>query len=290
LTRDIRLVITDLDNTLYDWVTFFAISFEAMADELSRILDLPIEVVYREFKAVHQHYGNSEQPFAILELPSVKKRFSDANREELLELLAAPLRAFNSARKRHLRLYPTVLQTLQSLRRAGVVVVGHTEAVVANSFYRLKRLEIAPLFRRLYALEDKLYLPIKEPGFEFPSSDYIQLVPRAERKPNPRLLFDLCAREGIALKEAMYIGDSLTRDISMAKEAGVCAIWAKYGTDYDRKLWRTLVQITHWTEEDVLREEELRHKYDHVQPDYVAEQFADLLQFAGVHPQSNDDR
>jgi FMN phosphatase YigB (HAD superfamily) len=286
----VRLVITDLDNTLYDWVTFFATSFTAMADALAELLGLPIEQVYREFKSVHQHYGNSEQPFAILELPSVKSRFRLANRDELLQRLSGPLRAFNSTRKRQLTLYPGVRETLSVIRAAGIDLVGHTEAVVANSFYRLHRLEIADMFRRLYALDDKVPVPVLSPPFEFPSPDYIQLVPRAERKPNPRLLLDICAREAISPEETVYVGDSLARDVSMAKEAGITAVWAKYGTQYDRDLWKTLVKITHWTKKDVEREEVLAHLYGDVQPDHSIEQFSGLLNVigldAGVKPSS----
>jgi FMN phosphatase YigB (HAD superfamily) len=45
-----HLVITDLDNTLYDWVTFFAQSFQAMAAELEPILELPADAILDEFK------------------------------------------------------------------------------------------------------------------------------------------------------------------------------------------------------------------------------------------------
>ena len=33
-----KLLITDLDNTLYDWVSFYAQSFSAMFDKLVEIL------------------------------------------------------------------------------------------------------------------------------------------------------------------------------------------------------------------------------------------------------------
>jgi phosphoglycolate phosphatase-like HAD superfamily hydrolase len=107
--------------------------------------------------------------------------------------------------------------------------------------------------------------------FVLPTPDFVQLVPRAERKPNPRLLFNMCTREGVSTAEAVYVGDSLTRDMSMAKEAGNCAVWAKYGTRYDPALWTTLVKTTHWTEEDVACEAELKHVYDAVRPDFVIE-------------------
>jgi hypothetical protein len=49
--------------------------------------------LFDEFKIVHERYGNSEQPFAILELPSVQERFGGLSGGDLLEALRAPLDA-----------------------------------------------------------------------------------------------------------------------------------------------------------------------------------------------------
>jgi phosphoglycolate phosphatase len=62
----------------------------------------------------------------------------------------------------------------------------------------------------------------------------------------------------------------------MAKSAGVTAVWARYGTEYERSLWDILVRVTHWTDEDVAREAELSNLYSDIQPDYTIEEFADL--------------
>lgn len=78
-----KLLITDLDNTLYDWVTFFSAAFRSMVGELNKLLDVPEETILSEFKTIHQRYGNSEQPFAVLELPSLQRRFADLSRDEL---------------------------------------------------------------------------------------------------------------------------------------------------------------------------------------------------------------
>lgn len=48
------LLIADLDNTLYDWVTFFARAFSAMVDELETLLTIDRERLLDEFKVVHQ--------------------------------------------------------------------------------------------------------------------------------------------------------------------------------------------------------------------------------------------
>lgn len=274
-----RLLITDLDNTLYDWVTFYAQSFSRMVDELVLMLGVPRERLLDDFKLIHQQYGNSEQPFATLELEAVQKRFGGATRNELVEHLAPAFDAFNKTRHETLHLYPGVAETLQSLHAQGVKVVAHTEALAANAWYRLRTLNVAPLVSRLYALEGALLphpRPEREPEHALPT-ELVRVVPRSERKPNPRLLLDICTREGVDVSEAVYVGDSLTRDIWMAKQAGMTAVWARYGLAYDPTLWEVLVRITHWTPEDVVREAQLKRDSGRVEPDFTIDEFRDLV-------------
>src|SRR4030088_1158473 len=100
-----KLLISDLDNTLYDWVTFFTASFRSMLTELTVLLQVPEATLLDEFKAVHQRYGNSGQTFAVLELPSLQRRFPDLSRDEVIKKLDPALHRFNSTRKRTLTLY-----------------------------------------------------------------------------------------------------------------------------------------------------------------------------------------
>jgi len=279
-----RLLMTALDNTLYDWVTFFAKSFAAMTKELSLLLDVDEEIVLSQFKTVHQKHGNSEHPFAIFELPSVRERFGDIPKAQLLEELRRPLDAFNGVRRRELRLYDNVEETLRLLNDSGCTIVGHTEAIAANAYYRLKKLGIVKYFSHLYVLEGTYEghpLPEREMALR-PPAGLVRTIPLSERKPNPELLLDICRQEALAPGEAWYVGDSLTRDIGMAKTAGVQAVWARYGTQYDRSLWDVLVRVTHWTEEDVAREETLRKKFQRIEPDYTIDSFDELLSLAGL--------
>jgi len=269
-----KLLITDLDNTLYDWVTFFTASFQSMVVELTRLIDVKEETLLDEFKAVHQRYGNSEQPFAILELPSVQQRFAGLSRDQVIKEIDPALHHFNSTRKRILTLYPGVAETLSDLQAAGIKIVGHTEAILANSYWRLRALGIDGFFSRLYTLEGKDAIHIApESRWLDPPEGFVTVVPRHERKPNPQLLADICRREGADVTSAYYLGDSLVRDVAMAKQAGVAAIWARYGTQYDARCWAYLVKITHWTDEDVTREKDLKAKYGTVVPDYVIDTF-----------------
>jgi phosphoglycolate phosphatase-like HAD superfamily hydrolase len=278
-----KLLITDLDNTLYDWVTFYAHAFESLVDALVQVLHVPRERLLDEFKAIHQSYGNSEQPFSALELPAVREMFPGVASEELVTTLHRPFEAFNAARREHLRLYDGVAETLRELKAMSVTIVGHTEALAVNAWYRLRTLDIAQYFSRLYALEGRL-LPHPVPGREKEHAhppDVVRVVPRAERKPNPKLLLDICGREGVAPADACCVGDSLTRDVWMAKRAGVTAVWARYGVAYDPKLWDVLVRVTHWSAEDVAREAELKIRAGEAQADYTIDAFQELVSIVG---------
>jgi len=277
MNRQPRLLVTDLDNTLYDWVGYFAASFYAMVDELLRLVPVERERLLDGFRDVHRLHHNSEHPFALLEVAAIRQYFGDASDEEVLAALDPALHAFNSTRKRTLKLYEGVRETLASLSARGTILVGHTEAIVPNACFRLEMLEIGGFLKHLYALDGSQAAHPRGGPNRSPPPGYVRLVPREDRKPNPALLLDICRRESVQPSEVWYVGDSLTRDIGMATRAGVVAMWARYGTKVDAEDWRRLVRITHWTDEDVRREAELKLAFADAKPDYTIDRFDDLL-------------
>jgi phosphoglycolate phosphatase len=275
----VHLLITDLDNTLYDWVTFFASALYDMVNEAARILDVPENVLLEELREVHQRFGDSEHPFALLETRSVQSRFKGRSRKELAEALDEAFHRFSITRHRLLVLYPGVAETLQRLHDRDVPVIGHTEASAINAAFRLRKLAIARFFTRLYAREPAPQEHPRPPD-STQASDVIDIayLPSEERKPNPLILHEICRDFRVAPSRTLYVGDSLVRDIGMAKEAGARAAWAEYGTRFESSLWARLVRITHWTPEDVARAEEAKQRYAGVVPDVVLrESFAEIL-------------
>ncbi len=97
------------------------------------------------------------------------------------------------------------------------------------------------------------------------------------------MLLEICRTEGVEAYETAYVGDSIARDILMAKRAGVFAIWAEYGAHHDRRLYADLVRVTHWTPDEIAREEQLRAEAKSVRPDYIAaSSFAEVLTAVGI--------
>src|SRR5690606_26941503 len=124
------------------------------------------------------------------------------------------------------------------LRARGIRVVAHTEATEANAQFRLGKLGVAKHIERLYALEHV--------GEAHPSPEQVEavhgvpsvrLIQPDERKPDPRVLRDISRDMEVPLRETLYVGDSIVRDVGMAKEAGAMAAWAQYGTHFEPKHW-----------------------------------------------------
>lgn len=274
-----KLLITDLDNTLYDWVSFYSQSFSAMAEELSKEINVPLDILLSEYKVIHQRFGNSEKPFATLELPSVISYFGTNDKILLQKKLTRVFSAFSSKRNHTLKLYPTVRDTLNILRERGVKIVGHTESLEYNSLYRLYKLDVIDFFDHLYTIEDNhnLHPNPKNAKVISVKDDFIIRLSSAESKPNPKLLEHICLTENVDIKDAVYVGDSITKDISMAKSIGMKAVWARYGRQFAPELWEIVVKITHWTDKDVEREEQLKESFSRVKPDYSINSFAEIL-------------
>lgn len=274
----IQLVITDLDNTLYDWVTFFVPALYAMVREAARILDASESEILSDLRLVHQRHGSSEHPFALIETATVEGRLNGMTRSEKIAILQPAFHAFNRTRKSELRLYDSVRDTLLALRRRGTYLVAYTDARVENALFRLVKLGIVALYDRLYAPKHRWELPPRETGYSASvPEDFVRLLPSDERKPNPALLLDICRDFAIAPASTLYVGDSLVRDVYMGNRAGVKTGWARYGTTYDKELWERLVDVTHWTERDVAEEQRLRAQAGVVVATANLERFSDML-------------
>jgi FMN phosphatase YigB (HAD superfamily) len=278
-----RLLVCDLDNTLYDWVRYFVPAFYAMIDEVVRITRCDRERLLDDFREVHRMYHDSEHPFALLETRTIRMLYPGRSRHEVAADLDSAFHAFNSVRKSELQLYPGVRETLDEICRAGVVLVAHTESKLHAVIDRLTRLELTHYFRRIYCRE-RAQVDHPNPAIsrhlldEFPMEKVSELS-HHKRKPDPAVLLEICQREQIAVKAAAYVGDSLVRDVLLARGAGVFAIWAKYGIAHKSENYQRLIRITHWTEDDLSRERALSEAAQSVQPDYVLEQsFGEIIE------------
>jgi FMN phosphatase YigB (HAD superfamily) len=268
------LLICDLDNTLYDWVGYFVPSFYAMVDVAVEIMECDRERLLNDFRRVHQKHHDSEQPFAILETETVKERYRGIAPDMVARILDPALHAFNSARKENLHLHQGVSETLEFLQQRGMKLVAHTESKLYGAVDRLQRLDLFRFFSRLYCRERSTSAHPDPRASQrwlgnFPTEKVTELT-HHQAKPDPAVLLEICAAEGASNREAAYVGDSIARDVLMARRANVFSIWAAYGAEHNPTLYSQLVRISHWTSEDVEREQELKRDAMTIRPDYIA--------------------
>lgn len=279
--RSVRLLITDLDNTLFDWLGVWAASFSAMLQRLSRDSGIPISNLEAEFQAIHQKHGTVEYAFSINELPSLLKLHPGEN---LAERYEAAIMEFRTARRAQLQLYPGVFETLSGIRQTGCAIIGYTESFAFYSAYRIRKLDLDLLLDVVYSPADHDLPPhITLAQLRRYADERYQLrrtvhrhTPSGARKPNPNVLRKIVKDARVSLDNAIYVGDSLMKDVLMAQQAGVADAWAKYGFAPRRPEYELLKRVTHWSPADVAREKALSSH--EVTPTHVLEDsFSELL-------------
>jgi phosphoglycolate phosphatase len=275
----VELVLVDLGNTLYDAVSSCVLPIYAMVKGASGMLGIDEQRLLDELGVVHQRHGKLF-PFAILEASSVRARIGHLSPARQIAELDDAFHAFRRARRRSLRLYPGVRETLTTIDQAGVAVVAYADSNGLYSLHLLEELHLVGIIKRLYTpsdINDDWTPPRLKPTTKMAGTDFVRHLPPDDRKPNPKVVLDICADFGISASDSLYVGDSLIRDIWMAKQARARTAWAKYGTNYDKQLWPLFVRMTHWTDCDVQREMGLVRMAGDVVPDVALGSFSEIL-------------
>jgi phosphoglycolate phosphatase-like HAD superfamily hydrolase len=129
--------------------------------------------------------------------------------------------------------------------------------------YRFRKLGLDEVIDFLYSPPDH-DLPVTDVSSirKYPEGNYqlthtIQrYTPAGEKKPNPHILSIILSEIGVSADEAIYVGDSLMKDVAMAQRAGVLDALAAYGAAQHREQYELLRRVTHWTQADVEREKQ----------------------------------
>lgn len=264
-----KLLVTDLDDTLYNWMGFFVPSFFAMLDEVVKITGADRDQLIAEYKLKHQYYKSVEFPYVTTHLPSVQACFPNKTPDELKEILRPAFRVFNSVRDSNLHLFPGVAETMKAITEQGMRIVGFSESSQENGFYRSLRLGIAPYFTHIYLFESQFQA-------DFTMNEKVCLI--NSKKPNPQVLLRICQEEGFTPEETIYMGDSMTKDVYMAHCAGITSVWAD-SPEKHPEYAQQLLSITSWTDDEYAAEQSRRAQMQQqgILPDFTVSYYPDLL-------------
>ncbi len=278
----VSLLVTDLDNTLWDWFHTWHTSFSALLSRLTALSGVPQEQLETEMRAVHRLRGTTAYSLLLDELPSLRER---SRGRSPMQVYDEALHALNSARKHTIGLYPGVRETLHFLRDRGVPVVAYTESISFWSEWRMRNTGLDGLIDVMYSSPDHDFPRGTSPEDlrMYPNSEYDlkktehRQVPRGLLKPNKEVLRRILDDFPVGPHATVYIGDSLMKDVAMAQDFGVHDVHAAYGVSHDHEGYELLRRVSHWTQEDIEREKTLAERPE-VVPTRVARQgFAELL-------------
>jgi phosphoglycolate phosphatase len=170
----------------------------------------------------------------------------------LTTIYAEAIAAYRAERDSALKLYDGVRETLELLRERGCCLVGYTESMAFYTNFRLRKTGVDELLDVLYSPADHA-LPAKPEDLrKYPAEHYDlrrtvhRYTPHGELKPNPHILRTILADMRVRPNEALYVGDSKSKDVAMAQEVGVLDVWAAYGAVQHKVEYELLRRVSHW--------------------------------------------
>lgn len=238
----VRLVVVDFDDTLYDWIGHFVPALRAMIETAAPLLGISASDLRLQLKAVHEHYGNTEQPFALLETEAAHQLFGGRTREEQWQALAPAFEAFNQVRAHTLKLYDDVLPAFTRLCQEGIPLAGYSAAPSVNLAKRIKMLEIAGFFSRIYAspFVGKAF-PGKRPALD----DEVEIIEMSRPKPDPDAVARIARDFDVVPGDTLFVGDSIASDIEPAISEGARAALVQRAANSYRDWLPDLLQVSH---------------------------------------------
>lgn len=270
------ILLTDIDNTLYDFVDFYGTSFRAMLHVVARELRASEDSLCRQFKTVFQETGTLDYQFIIQRLESVRS----LPPERVSRLVRYGRIGFDRAKRKRLIAYPGTIEVLRTLSRGGVRIIGVTNAPYYHAVRRLQDIGAFEFFSGLVAWEGKAppsedkdaavrYKKVRD--FAARKLRFFEVFTKAHSKPDP-FPFTLIEKQIGTNAITFCLGDSVSKDLAPSSRLRASTIWARYGTVVNEKNLNTVLQITPWTEGDIQR-----HSMMEFFPDFVIDAPSEIL-------------
>jgi putative hydrolase of the HAD superfamily len=198
--KEILHIFSDMDNTLFDFVHA---KIEACAAVVNNIgSGEPLEMLSYFLRGIYgfEHLENIE------DFLREKYIFSDSLFEECC-------RIYENTKAENIVLYDGVRETIEAVKEMGCSFIIITDADTENAYRRIKRVKLDDLVDDVFAFDMS-----------------------GKKKPDLGAFEFALERTSVNAADAMYIGDSLRRDIAPAKKIGMTTAYAAYGdrNDHDR--------------------------------------------------------
>jgi phosphoglycolate phosphatase len=291
------LLVTDIDNTLFDWVRYYVHAFAGLLGSVERTIGVPYAQLAVEARAVFEAHGSIEYPFVVQELTSVIDHYGDDIDGMLRDCVRPARDQFLAAAEPFLKPYEGVRDTLKELKRrlGGVPLVALTDAPRYVAMWKLNKLALLDGFDAVYGLADPriptsaqhgrvkvdpdiLLKHLQQNNFGFRGR--IRILPDDYEKPGTKglktVLMDYEMDDDPALRgSVLWVGDNERKDVGLGKRLGVRTAWAAYG----KPAPDLLVRLAEFSPPQNIHKNAAigSHEANAPKPDAVLQTFADIL-------------
>jgi FMN phosphatase YigB (HAD superfamily) len=290
-----RLLVTDIDNTLFDWVRYYTKSLTAMLEVVEKHIGVPVATLKSQAKEVFAAHDSIEYPFLIQELPAVMDYFGEDIDGMLTQLVRPAREVFRDEAVRQLVLYESVEDCLRILaeEHADLPIVALTDAPRYVAMWKLNKLGVLHRFSAIYGLADPkiptdaklhrvkveahiLLKHLQQSQFGFAGA--VRILPNEYEKPGSRgLRTVLMDYDDVPSKEVLWVGDNFRKDVGLGVRLGVRTAWASYGARVDAKDMEDLHTFS--PEQNIAKHANIQpDQHDSLKPDYTLKNFSEILE------------
>jgi len=205
--KQIKAVIFDVDNTLYDFMRAKRISIEGAAEAMiDSGVNIEKEEIVEKIYALCWRYGIEDE--AVFER-FLKNEFDFVD----YEIMGCAIAEYRRRRSNVMITYPMVRKTLIELIRLGLKLGVLSDAPRIHLYTRVAELKLNKYFNAMVTADDA----------------------GGKRKPDPAPFLAICEALKVQPEEAIMVGDWEERDMVGAQNVGMVTAFAAYGDEWDIK-------------------------------------------------------
>ena len=243
----VKLLITDMDNTLASHGKYFSKGVEKAITEMSAKTKIPEaelnKLVGEQMEAARSH----DYPWSVEIALKDKLKVGQPGGMSVAEFENNIVKPFwntiDASMVENYKAFPGVKEALNELKTRKIPVAVLSDAPAFIGMRRLANMELGPTVERFYGLNNwnepagfskellKAGQERVEAGLrtEVPGLKELRPLPAKWEKPETHGFQALMDKYKVRPSETLMIGDSRVKDVGVAHASGSRAIWAKYG-------------------------------------------------------------
>ena len=275
-----KLLVLDVDNTLFDWLPYYAGSNSAMLETLAKLIAVPEERLIQEFRQVMANFEDN-QSFVLPQLPSMAGR---GDYQENTAIYRTCAEVFVKQATSYLVPYPGVVSTLATIKqhRPQVGIIALTDSPSLEAVWKIDELGLAPYFDGIYGLNHPPVIPTGQTLTAIVAAQQryrgvLKFMPSDHAKPSTKglkMIIDDYRLTTADKDQIVYAGDNFKKDIRLGKDAGVLTCWSEFGMPSDSPYLRQTIALSPTIK---VKQNVPDHRDLKLRPDVTLRKFSDLL-------------